>query len=282
MATEGVCQLFWRRRFKVTKLVWRTGNTHIRELIRGLVAAPENNDKFGPEYLTRVAGARFELEKRVMKINVTSALLVAALFVQLFSKTTEFSILGISIKEFAELREILLVVTMTLNLISGLLTMAVNDLKVIQEVVLEVLYPDQSERKLVHATLPYQYGNHIFFEGQADKHILPTSFGMFAITTTVLSSLVALIILMLVFPAIQIAAWWQILQNPTVPEPWNTVILIVTAFGMFGSITLISYRNVRLPFKDYTLAYELNELQESDMAAYEARIKELFEQDMNR
>jgi hypothetical protein len=275
--------MFGRRQIKITKIVWHSEWTRLREQVRAIVTTPKNKAAFGPEYLKEVAEAALTLERRQVKLWAINAILLSALFIQLFTGKSEFSVLGISIKDLREVREILLIVSISLDLMSGIMHISLAELKSIREVLLETLYENKVERELKAAVLPYFWKTPIRSSWPLIDHTKPTQLALIGFLVVILSMLmgvVVLVVALLIPLGIQVSAWWQILQNPTLSEPWNNVVLAGTAAGIIGSLAFVVFHRVRLPFEDFSVIHELMELEKKDKKAYEKRINEIAEEQL--
>ena len=269
-----------QKKIKLVRIVRSSVEKLIADEVRAAISTSDNREKFDMKYLERVAQNCVDLEKRKWRLQILNVVLVIFLLSHMLTGGSDFSVLGVSLNNLPQIREFLLIVIVSIEASSGVINQTEKEINIVQETILESLFPDSSERKVWKAGLPTFWG-HIDLGNVKRTKLSYTLTGLFLFLIPKLAYVFLIGIFVLAYYGIIVMVWWQIFQTPNFSEFWNAVILFYTGVGIIGSLFLAISRKIEVPFKDLSTVYALQQLRKTNKDAYQALVDEILREHEN-
>ncbi|MSO70589.1 MAG: hypothetical protein EXQ88_00995 [Alphaproteobacteria bacterium] len=243
---------------------------------------PNKREKFGTEFLDRVVSALNTLEQRAWKATILSCVLIGALLLQTLGASISIVLPGIQIQNVDITKEIIFLLAVSINIFSSFIAYATYSLRIIRDVMLDVLYEDKTERYLVISTIPEYLGSSAGITHKQNDNFHYTIYG------SILTSVVTLIPMLLVIGAlmipilVQVYILMEIVYNGNASGPWHDTFVWLSVLFMIGGLLLSISRYIPIPFTDYSAFNELMALQKSNPDLFRDRFREIIASENDR
>jgi hypothetical protein len=233
------------RRFPVR---WLTYRSRIREDVKVLYARPEGKQFFSKEYVDGLSAEARRLESWEIRLIVVQLTIGIFLIVGFLSTNASVTFFGLSFKDAAGIKEIMLALSATISVLSIIISYSKNALLYVTEVVIEL---STSQEFVPFARLPTAtaFSLKSYFARQYERWVFSTF-----ITKLLFAMLVglaaALVFIVIAFSTVlYVMLFLDIYHRPTLGG-WSTAILVYAAIAwIFCLISVIRF-SAPLPFQD--------------------------------
>ena len=259
------------RRFPVR---WLSYKARIRRDIDEAFSLPDGKEIFDHEYVDRTVQAIKQLEDWQVKLMSVSFAVYTFLVIGFITNDASVSLFGVSLKQAAGVKEVLLAFTATLGVLMIIITQSKETLIAVIEKLTEL---STGESSLPLAALGARSSFHlkVYVPRQYDQWIFPT------LLTKLLSLLLWLlwiaIALFLIGASIGLTVFLavQIYIRPTLGI-WSTLILYYVGAAFMLSLFAAIRFHLPFPYRDKSELKRMSELEKTDRRAYLALRKKYY------
>ena len=233
----------------MTKILVTSENNRMKEGIRSILLEEKTDKEFDTNYLQKISNTRLDVEKRLLKLMAFNFLLLISVFLYVSAGANDFTFFGYLITNTPEVREFLFLFIVAIGVFESVVARNIDELKIIEDTILEYIFDNVAERTLMKASLPTLWGGWgKLNEVISDDKVEYTLMGVVFIFLPIILHGILVMIILLMYGWIFLSVWLEIWRFPNFPEPWNLMILIFSAFAILNSIIVQFARNLPLPY----------------------------------
>lgn len=259
---------------KLVKYEWLTFTKNIEEKFLTALKSDPEYKIFNDQYMKDLAATNSQLDRVGMKLMLVNAVILTAIFVNVSVTETEMTVLGISVKGLDQIKEILLFISATLGVTASIMTTKSVQIKKLIDVWIRYKYQKDHQDFVRIPVTPIFSSVPIISDS-----VRPHRFTTWIHLAWAVVFLTALVVIMLVIVSIALSLHLfvvlDIWDNSNLPAFWAKALIAYVVLCDFLGLFWATFIWIPLPYKDYSLVIELNELEKRDQKAYQAKLKEL-------
>ena len=261
-----------RRRFPIR---WLTFKRRLHDDVEAAFNGPGGAAFFNEKYLGFLSSAVRQIESWQIRVITLQFAIIFFLLLGVVSSENSISLFGVSVKNATGVKEILIIVSATLTLVSVALVYAKEmRLQIIETVTRLTVAPPLVDLALVGE--PSSFHSRFYAPKQYNRWIFPTLLSkLIRITFGSLAALM-LMALLAMGVGIQFYVLAQIYTHPTLPAHWSLVAIVYSVCGYLLGLLGLIVQNVPLGHVDNEVLLELRALEASDPEAHRRRLLEVF------
>jgi hypothetical protein len=256
---------------------WFTYKSRIRRDLDRAYAEEGGETFFGADYVTRISGQAKQLEEWFTKLMALQIALMAFQVIGFISSDASLSLFGITLKQAAGVKEMLLVIFAVIAVATWLVLISRDTVLAVIDRLAE-LSTERTLASFEKLALPSPSNIKFYVPRLYDDWMFPTApnkalFGAFVVVSALLAVSVFAFSL-----AINIVFFLDIYRRPTLGA-WSYCVLgYVVATYMFGILCLVRFY-LPLPYRDNSALLELKALEGVDEVLLHRRREEIFGED---
>jgi hypothetical protein len=263
----------WRidRRFPIR---WLTYRARVQRDVEAAFKLPNGKEIFDYNYVEGVTNAIKQLEDWQVKCMSVSFAISAFLIIGFITDNASVSLFGVSLKQVAGLKEVLLAFSATIGVVLLMLTQSKEALIAVLAKLAE-LSTDKVVLPVVSLATRSSFHFKPYLPRQYDEWIFPT---IFTKLLSLLTNVLVVGVVLFVFAGslgLTLLLGFQIYRHPTLGI-WSTVILYYVGAVFLLSIVATIRLNLPMPYRDKSDLKKMAELKKTDPAGYRVLQKKYF------
>jgi hypothetical protein len=252
---------------------WLTYKQRVREDVLSALSKPGGKDFFSPDYCTRLENSASSRESWELKIFATQLAISIFIVLGYMSSDSSLSLFGISFKNSAGLKEILLGVSVTMAIAAQIITASKHaKILVLEAVSSATAQPEFSEFATLAAPTPFHLRRYL--TRQYERWMFPTwptKILRVALGTLATLSIAGLLIFLF---AVSFYVYLDVYRHPAF-GPTSYMVLAYAASVFLMAILWAILLHFPLPFRDGHTLKRLQDLKETNKAAYDKVMMQL-------
>jgi hypothetical protein len=263
----------WRAKQRRFPIRWLTYKQRVRDDIGRLYLTEKGRAFFDDKFISALSSSAKQLEDWEIKLLLSQVGISAFILMGFVSTEVSISIFGVSLKQAAGLKELLLALSATVSVA----TYAVSQSKILKLIVIDKLTELRTDPEFIafaKLAAPASYQMNMYIAKQYDKWIFSTPLTK-SVTFVLTTLFVSFFLLMLGFSVgLWVCLFYEILRAPSVGI-WSYFALAYCSVAYALCILWLMRAGVPLPFRDMHALQQLKAL-EGDPVVYAAKLREIY------
>ena len=269
------------RRLKLTKLAWISVERLRKEQFTHLLGTEVGKRVFDEKFFERLRAKLSDLERTMWKVEVSNIILLVALFVNAFVLPTGFRYGGIEAGDIGKLKELLLFASATLMFLTAAMSLDKTYMEMLATQWMVTRYGKEAS-DYMRTLVGHLLSSAPVFSVSGRPYQLRTAIHtVFTGMYLALSALMFIGILLGTL-SVYVVVITDVIQKPSLPSYLTWPIVVYACASFAWRFLVFTWFYIPLPFRDYSLVWELEELSKKDPPAYQQRMREIVREARKR
>lgn len=266
----------WREDRKLFPIRWLTYKRRVLIDLESAFASEGAKEWIlNEQYVSQLGAAAKEADVWLLKLMSIQAAVTVFVFLGLTNPQSSISLFGVSLSNVPGIKEVLLVASVTLGLISSFISFSRDTLRIVAEAVLQRLVHDGSVAKFAKLAIPAAFNVWTYFPAEYNQYIFSTLLRRVS-TLVITASLVTVAVL---FLGASFFVSWRLFHDIWT-EPmmgaWSKWCLIYSICAFSASGLMLLRFHLPMPYRDKSELKVIEKLQKTDAREAARRSHALF------
>jgi hypothetical protein len=258
-------------RFPVT---WLTYKARIRRDLDRAYAVQDAEEYFNSDYFNKICAQAKQLEEWLAKLFLIQIALTIFQVVGFISNDASLSLFGITLKQAAGVKEMLLAFSASVAVITWMVILSRDTTMIVIERLIE-LSTDDRFVLFDKLAAPTPFNIKVYVPRAYEDWIFPTLPNRFTFLVFVVGAILLSLAVFLFSLAVNVVFFLDVYRNPTLGI-WSKFVLSYVAFVAFIGVLFLVRFYLPQPYRDQSMLLEMKALEEADPALYRRKLEEVY------
>jgi hypothetical protein len=264
----------WRQDRVVFPLKWLSYKQRIRNDVERLFVSPDGKTFFDEPYCGALEGSIKQLQDWYLKLLSLQTAISVFIIIGFISDDASISLLGITLKQAAGVKEVVLAVSVTFGLVTLVVSFLVETrVAVIEKLIILKTKPEFHSLALLRA--PAMLHFRVYITQPYAEWMFPIFLSKVLMGAQMIGFFVLFLCAFVASIVITVYLFMNIYIAPTLGI-WSYAILGYAALAYLTSLIAVIVLHCPLPYRDKSELLEVARLKETDPTRYDERIRKLF------